>query len=238
MKTSFLSSSKAGIAFMTACLSLVILLASCSKKNDPVPEPVGDLQIRAINTVSGSASQDLLVNAQVKASAVAYGNASAYTTITSGVSNIGFYNTGTTTTMNAGGQVELPIGAKASAYLVKTGSGALVVGYYDDATAAPSTGKAKVRFFHLNNFLSLSSTTSTPISIAVDGSSTTLVPSLSYGGMSTYFEVDAGTKFNFGATGVVTGAAYDGGIVANKIYTIWVDGTSAANLSGHIVAHN
>lgn len=223
---------------MTACLSLVILFASCSKKNDPVEEPVGDLQIRAINTVNGSASQDLLVNSQVKASAVAYGNASAYSTITSGVSTVGFYDTGNNTTMNAGGSIELPIGVKASAYFVKTGSGSLVVGYYDDATTAPSTGKAKVRFFHLNNFLSLTSTTSTPISIAVNGSTATLVPSLSYGGMSTYFEVDAGTKFNFTATGVGGGSPYDGGIVANKIYTIWIDGTSSANLTGHIVEHN
>lgn len=238
MKTSFLLSRKAWVAFMIACSSFVIITASCSKNNDPTPEPVGELSIRAINTVSGSNSQDLIVNGEVKASAVAYGSASNYAIMLSGTSNIGFYDTGTTTTMNAGGQAALPIGAKVSIYYFKTGDGLASASLYDDATANPTTGKAKVRFLHMNNFLITSSTTSTPIAVAIDGSASSLVPSTGFGAMSTYFEVDPGTKFNFTATGVVAGPAFDGAIVANKIYTIWIDGTSATNLTGHIMLQN
>jgi hypothetical protein len=238
MKTSFLLSKKAWVAFVIACSSFMILLASCSKNSDPTPEPVGELDVRAVNTVSGSASQDLLVNNAVKVSAVSYGNASAYVKITSGSSNIGFYNTGTTTTMNAGGQANLPIGAKASIYYLKTGDGTFGAALYDDATTNPTTGKAKVRFLHMNNFLITSSTTSTPIAVAIDGTASPLIPSINFGVASNYFEVDPGAKFNFSATGVIAGAAFDGPIVANKIYTIWVDGASSTNLTGHLVLQN
>jgi len=233
MKTFSLLSAKSKIAFGIACLSLTIFAASC-KKSDPVEIPVGDLQLRAINAVSGSASQDLLINSAVKATAVSYGNASPYFIMTSGVSNVGFYDTGTNTTANTGGQVDFPIGAKASIFYIKLPAGDLSAILLNDVTAAPTTGKAKVRFLHLNNFLG----TTTAISVAVDGTATSLVPSATYGQPSNYFEVDPGAKFNFTGAGVVVGVAFDGSLVAGKVYTIWVDGTGATNLTGHIYAQN
>lgn|GEM_PF-587749 len=233
MKTSFLSSSKARMAFMVACLSV---FASCSKKYDPMPEPVGDLKILAVNTVSGSTSQDVLVNGVVKASAIAYGSASSYVTITSGVSTIGFYDTGTTTTMNAGGQTQqLPIGAQVSVYYFKLGDGSVTATLFNDATANPATGKAKVRFVHMNSFLSSASGT---ISVAVDGSTETLVPTIAFGGASNYFEVLPGAKFKFTPAGGAASAAFDGTLIAGKIYTIWIDGTSTSNLTGHVIVSN
>lgn len=225
-------------SFLLVCSSLVLLFASCSKKSDPVPDPVGELDVRAVNTVIGSTSQDLIVNGVVKVNGLAYGNASAYAKMTSGTSVLGFYNTGTTTPMNAGGQITLPIGVKVSVYLFKIGDGSLNATLFDDATANPTTGKAKVRFVHMNSFLLTSVSTSTPISIALDGSTGTLVPSIAFGNSSSYFEVDPGAKFNFAGTGIVAGAAFDGGIVANKIYTIWIDGSSATNLAGHVILQN
>lgn len=233
MKTFSLLSAKSKVAFGIACLSLTIFAASC-KKSDPVEIPVGDLQIRAINTVAGSNSQDLLVNTAVKATAVSYGNASPYVTITSGISTVGFYDTGTNTTANTGGQVDFPIGAKASIFYIKVPAGTLSAILLNDATTAATTGKAKVRFLHLNNFLGTTST----ISVAVDGTATSLVPSATYAEPSSYFEVDPGAKFNFTGAGVIAGAAFDGGLVAGKVYTIWIDGTAATNLNGHIFAHN
>ena len=232
MKPSFLLSLKAWVAFMIAC-SGILLLSSCGKNDDIEPEPVGDLQIRAVNTVSGSASQDLLVNNAVKNAAVAYGSASAYATITSGISTLGFYDTGTTTTMNAGGQANLPIGAKVSIYYFIDPKGAKSAILLDDATTAPATGKAKVRFMNLNS--SLNNT----LSVSIEGAAgSPLVPSVLYSEDSNYFQVDPGAKFNFTAAGVIAGPAFDGPIVADKIYTIWIDGTSATNLTGHLVLQN
>lgn len=236
MKTSFLSSSKARIAFMMACFGLIVAFASCGKKYDPVPEPVGDLDIRAVNAVNDPVGQDLLVNGAVKVSALGYAQASAYVKMTSGTSTIGFYNTGTTTTMNAGGTTGLPIGAKVSVYYFKTGKGSAAATLYDDATANPTTGKAKVRFVLLNSFLD--TTIPTPISVLTQGGSSPLISALEFVKASDYFEVDAGTKFIFTPATSTTGVTFDGGIVANKIYTIWIDGTSPTNLTGHIVAHN
>ena len=231
MKPSFLLSLKAWMAFVIAC-SGILLLASCGKNDDIEPEPVGDLQIRAVNTVSGSASQDLLVNNTVKVSALAYGDASAYVTMTSGVSTLGFYDTGNTTTMNAGGQANLPIGAKLSIYYYTGPTGGKFATLLVDATAAPATGKAKVRFMNLNSFLN------NTLSVGIEGAGTALIPSVLYSETSNYFQVDPGAKFNFTAAGVIAGPAFDGPIVADKIYTIWIDGTSATNLTGHLVLQN
>ncbi|WP_316817382.1 DUF4397 domain-containing protein [Pedobacter nyackensis] len=238
MKTSFLSSSKVRMTSVIACLGLIVAFASCSKKYDPVPEPVGDLEILAVNTVSGSADQDLLINGVAKITGVSYGEATAYVKVTSGNSTLGFYNTGTTATANAGLQSGLPIGAKAAMYYYKLGGGELRAGLIDNATTNPATGKAKVRFLHLNNFMVTGAETSIPIAISIDGGTGTLIPSLSFANLSVYQEVDPGSKFNFTATGVTAGAAFDGPILANKIYTIWIDGTSAANLTGHLVVQN
>jgi hypothetical protein len=238
MKPLFLLSSKVGKTLMVVCLSVIVLVASCGKKYDPVPEPVGDLNMMAVNTVAGSVNQDVLVNGTAKVSALAYGQASPYFIMTSGGSTIGFYDTGTTTTMNAGGQAALPIGARLSLYYFKDGNGKLQATLFEDATTNPATGKAKVRFIHMNNFLITSSSSSTPIAVAIDGSATALVPAITFANPSSYFEVDPGTKFNFTAANVVAGPAFDGAIVAGKIYTIWIDGTSATNLTGHIVLQN
>ncbi|WEK18357.1 MAG: DUF4397 domain-containing protein [Candidatus Pedobacter colombiensis] len=233
MKRLFLLSSKTRMAFMIACSS-IMLLASCGKKTEYEPEPVGELDIKAVNTVFGGPNQDFLVNGAVKVTGLAYGDASAYVKITSGVSTLGFYDSGNTTKMNAGGSIQLSIGNKVSVWYFKTQSGELAAIPYNDAVTIPTVGKAKVRFINFNNM----SSSSNSISVAVVGGSGTLVPAIAFTEGSAFFEVDPGAKFNFTGTGGVAGPAFDGALAANKIYTIWIDGTSATNLTGHIVANN
>ena len=218
---------------MLAFFSVLFLGTSCTKDNpDPEPEPVGELEIRAVNTLIGSVNQDVLVNGAVKISSLSYGNSSAYVKITSGISTIGFYDTGNNSTLNFGGQANLAIGEKFSLYYFLDPNGKKSALLLDDATTAPASGKAKVRFLNINSFLN------NTLSVSVAGSTSTLIPSVSYGADSNYFEVDAGSKFNFAAAGVVAGPAFDGPLLANKIYTIWIDGTSATNLNGHLVLQN
>lgn len=232
MKRSSLLSSKTRMAFMIACSS-IMLFASCSKKNDIQPDPVGELEFKVVNTVLGSAAQDVAFNAAVKVTALPYGVSSDYFKVISGVSTIGFYDTGTTAQANVGGQIQLPIGAKVSAFYYKVPDGTLSAVFYNDATVVPTAGKVKVRFINLNNILN------NTISVAVDGATggAALVPSIKFTENSAFFEVDPGAKFNFTATGITAGPAFDGGLLANKIYTIWVDGT-ASSLTGHVVANN
>lgn len=232
MKRPFLLSSRARMAFMIAC-SGIMLFASCSKKNEFQPEPVGELELKAVNTVVGSLSQDLAINGAVKVTALPYGSSSPYIKMVSGVSTIGFYDTGTTTQANVGGQIQLPIGAKISAFYYKTPESPLSAVFYTDATTTPTTGKAKVRFINMNNILN------NTISVALDGAAagTAFVPSVRFLENSVFQEVDPGAKFIFTATGISAGAAFDGALLANKVYTIWVDGT-LSTLTGHVIVNN
>lgn len=219
-------------SFLLMCASLVLLFASCSKKYDPVPDVIGEVQIRAVNTFIGSVSQDLLINNTPQLTALSYGNVSSYITASSAPMLIGFYDTRTTTTMNAGGQVSIPVNAKVSIYYLKTPEGVPGAILLNDATTAPASGKAKVRFFNLNNALNGN------ISVTIDGPNTTLVPAVKYSECSLFFEVDPGTKFNFVGNGVVPTPAFDGALAAGKVYTIWIDGPLATNLNGHLVVNN
>ena len=236
MKTSFLSLSKAGMALMVACLSV---FASCSKKYDPVPEPVGDVKIRSVNAVQGSAAQDFYINDTKKnTQVIAYGSASEYFTVTSGNNAFKFYDAGTTT-LKAESQVySLPIGINATAFYLQTPGGQFAVVPIGDDMTNPAAGKARVRFLYFNKF----HPTNSVISVSVIGQTTTLVGALSHlldpNAQAAYYNVDAGAKFKFTATGVTDAPDFDPGIVAGKIYTIWIDGTSATNLTGHVIVQN
>lgn len=236
MKTSFLSFSKAGMALMVAGLSV---FASCSKKYDPVPEPEGDIKVRGVNTVQGSASQDFYINDTKKGTQViAYGSASDYFTVSSGNNAFKFYDAGTTT-LRAESQVyNIPIGLNVTAFYLQTPGGQFGVFPVGDDITTPASGKARVRFLYFNKFM----TTTSVISVTTVGQSTPLVPALGHlldpNVQTAYYNVDAGTKFKFAATGVTDAPEFDPGIVAGKIYTIWVDGTSATNLTGHVIVQN
>lgn len=235
MKPSLLLSSKAWMAFVIA-FSGLLLLSSCRKNDDIRPEPVGPANIRYANAVQGSASQDLYVNDTKKnTQAVAYGEASAYMEITSGSNVFKFYDAGTTTLRATSQGYNVPIGLYATVFYYQASGGqhgAFAVG--DDMSAPPS-GKAKVRFLHLNSFLGLN----TSISVSVVGQTAVLIPALVYGNLNTgYFNVDPGTKFTFAATGVTNAPVVDAGIVASKNYTIWIDGTNSATLTGHVILQN
>ncbi|WP_316813285.1 DUF4397 domain-containing protein [Pedobacter heparinus] len=229
MKRKFLLSSKAWVAFVIAGASLTILLASC-KKNDPVPEPVGEARVKHVNAVEGSAAQELYVNnAKLTTSAVAYGSNSDYLVFTSGISTFASADAGATTA-NASAQGNVQIGSNLTAIYYINGDGTKVLAVLgDDMTTA--SGKAKVRFININSFLKAN------IAVALTGGSN-LIPSVGYETASNYIQVDAGTKFTLSAAGVITAPVVDGTLQAGKNYTIWIDGSSATELRGHVILQN
>lgn len=215
---------------MIACSS-IMLFASCSKKNDIQPEPVGEAKVRYINASYGALAQDFYINGVKKSiTPLAYGNTSEYFTILSGANSFNVNDAGTTTA-NASTQVQISIADKLSIFYYKNTDGNLTFAFLPDAASTPPAGKANVRFINFN------STLNGNMSITNATLATQLIPSLAYFGVSTFFSVDAGTKFTFSASGWNTSAAYDGALVAGKTYTIWIDGnTNPANkdLLGHI----
>lgn len=238
MKTSFFSSSKAWMALMVACLSTT-LLVSCSKKSDPQPEPVGDIKVRSVNAVNGSAAQDFYINDSKKnTQVIAYGSASEYFTVTSGNNTFKFYDAGTTTLKAQSQTYNIPIGLNVTAFYLQSPSGQFGVFPVGDDITTPAAGKARVRFIYFNSFLP----TNSVISVSIVGQATPLVGALNHlldaNVQLAYYNVDAGTKFKFAATGVTDAPELDPGIIAGKIYTIWVDGTSGTNLTGHVIVQN
>ncbi|MEQ7799805.1 DUF4397 domain-containing protein [Pedobacter sp. ASV1-7] len=234
MKPSFLLSSKAGKVFMVVCLSIIVLVASCGKKYDPVPEPVGDAKVRYVNTVLNSDPQDFYVNGAKKGiEAVAYGEVSDYLTITSGSNAFSFYNTGTTTVNTTTQAYNFPIGISGTVFYVQSQSGPKGAFAIGDDMSAPAAGKAKVRFINVNSFAG-----SNPISVSVVGETGVLIPSLMYIDLErlAYFSVEPAAKFKI--TMNSTTIEFDPGIVAGKNYTIWIDGSSATTLTAHAILQN
>jgi hypothetical protein len=226
-------------SFLLVCLSLVLLFAACSKKSDPIPEPVGEAKVRYVNAVQGSAAQDFYVNGNKKSTAaLAYGFASDYFTITSGSNNFKFTDAGSSTTNWQTAAYNFPISLNATVFYYQKMSGPIAdfpIG--DDMSSAP-VGKAKVRFININKFAG-----NNAISVSVVGQATVLIPSLlnvdasgSNSGVA-YFPVDAGAKFTFSQTGA-TDIVFDPGIVAGKNYTIWIDGSSVSSIAAHVILQN
>ncbi len=236
MKSSFILSRKAWMAFVIAC-SGILLLSSCRKNRDIEPEPVGEAKVRYVNTIQGSADQDLYVNGTKKSTdAVAYGSASAYITITSGPNSFKYYNTGTTTVSAESSSYNFPIGISATVFNYQNATGEYGVFAVGDDMSAPAAGKAKVRFIYINSFAG--TTVPGTVKVSVVGQTTVLIPALAWGDVTTaYVAVDPGAKFTFTTTGTAS-AELDGGIVAGKNYTVWIDGTSAASVTGHIILQN
>ncbi|MFA4869525.1 MAG: DUF4397 domain-containing protein [Pedobacter sp.] len=235
MKPSFLLSSKAGKVFMVVCLSVIVLVASCGKKYDPVPEPVGDAKIRFVNALHGSAAQDFYVNGTKKSTTpLAYGATSENLTITSGQNAFNLNDAGSTV-VNASIQGNVSIGDRFTFLYFKHPEGKLVLAPVPDVASNPVAGKANVRFINLNTTLN------SQLTVHTVGVVSPTIPSLGAQAISDFFPVDAGTKFSFSATGWLTATDYDGAIVAGKTYTIWIDGnTDPANkqLIGHIFEQN
>lgn len=224
---------------MVVCLSVIVLVASCGKKYDPVPEPVGEAKVRYVNTVQSSTAQDLYINGAKKSVVpVAYGEVSDYLTITSGSNAFSFYNTGTTTVNATTQPYNFPIGLSATIFYLQSPSGpelgAFAIG---DDMVAPVAGKAKVRFINLNRYAVDKSTSVSIVGLAGDW-----ISSLSYYNSSAaefkYFSVDPNTKFNISMTGATSIENFDPGIVAGKNYTIWIDGSSSTTLAAHAILQN
>lgn len=228
------------MAFVIASSGIMILLASCSKKNEPQPEPVGEAKVKYVNAVDGSLAQDFQVNGVKKNTApVAYGNASEYFVITSGSNVFKFFDAGTATLKAESQPYSIPIAINASVFYLQAPGGQFGVVAIGDNMVAPAAGKAKVRFININKFAAVSSS----ISVTIVGETTPLIPTLTHlldpnSLGSDYFSVDPGVKFKFAATGVTDAPELNAGIVAGKNYTIWIDGSSASNLTGHVILQN
>ena len=215
-------------------LALIVLFASCVKK-DP-PEPVGDIKVKFVNTVKSSNPQEMFIRGVKVQNSVplSYGQDSPYYTSTSGDNAFAFAEIGTIDgTGNAGISGKFEIGADLTVFYFKGLNrlgGNLAAGVKeDDNIVVP--GKARVRFVHLNNFLEnyINFT-------VVDGE--ILTTGIAFAYASTYFTVNPGAKIQANATGVTDPLIIDANLQAGKNYTIWIDGPSEKVLEKHVILQN
>lgn len=211
-------------------LSLIVVLSSCLKT--PKAPPVGEARLKYVHAAVGVPSQNFYIDGQkLGITSVVYGQASATSTVQSGGRNFVFVDE-ITNAATAGTSGALEIGGYYTIFLVKDlqqKAGALGIG---DNLTAPETGKAKVRFMHLNSFLDNS------VKIDISGGTTPLEPALGFGKSTNYFQVPPGTKFTATATGVTTSPEIDFGIEAGKIYTIWLSGNASTDIKAFYYSSN
>jgi len=215
------------LSFMT--LGLIVLLSSCIK--EPEPEPTGEAKVRVANAASASVPQDVYYNGKkMNIAPLAYGQFSAYQTITSGSSFFGFADNGSTIGNYEGG-AKIGIGEHFTAIYYNTVNNSTGVGFLLDDTTTPPAGKARVRFVHLNNLYPSS------FGVRIEGGAN-LVVAVQFASSSKYFDVDPGTKFEVLAAGLTpTAQAFDPNIQAGKTYTLWLDGT-ATTMQAHAIFQN
>ena len=104
----------------------------------------------------------------------------------------------------------------------------------EDDLTSPAAGKAKVRFFHLNSYMAAT----VPLKVTVKGT-TVVKDNLVFGEVTEYLQVDPGAKFSVTSTGITTPLSIDdANLIAGKVYTIWLGGTSSSILDSHVILTN
>jgi hypothetical protein len=209
------------------CLSAVALLSSCVKKN---VSPTGDAHVRFVNAIPNSFNQDFFINTDKVASGIAFPTQSSYVAYTAGINALSCANVGTgisNLTYNYG----TAIGDYATVFFFRSFSGELISGGLKDDMTPPPTGKARVRFVNVHNYLNNS------FKVTITGGAT-LFNDLIFSNASAYFDVAPGTTFTATAITVTNPVVIDFNPQAGKIYTVWINGTSATELNAYNFIQN
>jgi hypothetical protein len=231
---------KFSLLAITLFAGLSIALVGCDK-DDPQPEQSKVLVVHASPDAPGV---DLLVdNQKVNSAPLTFPNNTGYLTVNAGTRNVKVNVAGTSTTaINA----DLPL-TKDKSYTVFAIDrvAAIKAIAVEDNLAAPATGKAHIRFFHLSPGAPavtvgvLSGSTFTPVfsSRAFETQATATAN-------QAFTPVDAGTyTFDVRVAGTTTSVLTLPGInlQAGKIYTVFANGivgNTTTPLAAAIIANN
>lgn len=226
MKTYFNFKSPKTLSILASFILLSIAFVGCNKNDDT--EVTGTAYVRAVNSAEASAPQDFYVDdSKQNSTALAYTQASSYSTVNAGTHNTQFRTSGTTT-VNVSGGVFLNPGTYSTFYYCSDNTGVAV----QDDNTNPQSGKARVRF------INLSSAFNNSVDFGIT-SGNKIVTNLAYKVASAYNEVDAATSFQLYATGssIVT-LNIPTAIQAGKIYTIVISGATTTTITYTVYVQN
>ncbi|CAM4379917.1 protein of unknown function [Pedobacter westerhofensis] len=214
-----------------AVLAVSVFISSCSK-NDV--DDSGTASIKVVNASPTSTPQGFyLANKTIVQSGLAFGNEKDYVITNSGNNlELQFRNDGSATAY-ATGTFNVDRGKTYTVFLAGDGQSARVKLYEDDLTA-PASGQAKVRFVHLSD--------AAPASIDIrNAGGTNIVANLGRDNASSFVAMapgilslqvyGAGQTTNLGNFDITT-------LAAGKIYTVYVAGSTAGNISVQKITHN
>lgn len=208
-------------------------LLSCKKDSTEGVEVKGEAKIKVVNASQNADPVDFyLNNTKINLQPLAYTEDSDYIKVTSGTkSATATASTSATTAVQPLTVNLVPTFSYTSFYVEdKLGKGEVLV--FEDNLGATEVGKARVRFVNLSpNFTNA-------VNINLTGS-ILLVNALPFKGGSSYFAVDPSSELRVSVVGsggvkLIPGTDFEAG----KIYTIWLSGTSNANLTIHKITYN
>ncbi len=214
----------------TSLLLFATLITSCKK--DDVDE-VGSANVIVANASTGASAQTVQIAGKTIRTGLTFGQASEYIATNSGNNlQAEFKNEGTETVF-ASEEVDFTNGRNYTLILAGEGQNARVRAFEDDL-AAPASGQAKVRFVHLSD----------AVQENVDirrASGDNLVTNLEHDKASNWVSVSPGILslevFSAGQT-TALGNFDLSAFAPDKIYTVYVTGSNADNISVQQFRHN
>lgn len=207
-------------------------LVSCKK--DDIDE-TGSANVKVVNASRTSSPQGFyLADKTVVQGGLSFGNASdGYIVANSGNNlTLQFRNDGSSTAY-ASTNTNLDKGKYYTVFLAGDGQSARIKVFADDM-AAPSSGKAKVRFVHLSD--------AAPANVDIRTDATTnIAANLARDNASGYVEVNPGFSSLqvYPAGGTTSAGTFNlTAFASGKIYTVYVTGSTANDITVRQVSHN
>jgi len=214
-----------------AILAITTGLTSC--KNNDVDD-TGTVNLKVVNASPGAAPQGFyLANSTVVQGGLSFGKASDYIVTNSGNNlEVQFRNNGSASPY-ATGNFDFEKGRYFSIFLAGQGQTARIKVFKDDITA-PASGQVKVRFIHLSD--------AAPEQVDIRrGSGDNLVVNLKRDEASNYVTVAPGIlSLDVYATGQSNSLGkFDlTALLPDKIYTVFVTGSTTSDIKVHQVVYN
>lgn len=208
------------------------LFNSCEKDSPNVKNIVkGEAKIKLINASQKADSIDFYINdAKINTSALVFGESSDYIKIESGTQGTRV-NQDLSILATAAEFTYVPTLSYTSFFVEdKTGKGEILI--FEDNLGAVESGKVRIRF------INLSSNFTNAVNIMLPGGEL-LVHALPFKETSGYFLVQANTNLGVSIIGssafkLALGSEFEAG----KNYTVWLSGSSNANLSINKITYN
>lgn len=230
MKSAYLIARKHKFFFVLISALSLLFFNSCKKDNiDNGPVVKGEAKIKFINASQTSSSVDFYLDeTKINSSALAYGESSEYIKITSG-NKVAKVNQGA---VEVSADFNFMPTFSYTSFFVedKTEKGEVLT--FEDNLGAVEADKSRIRF------INLSPSFTNTVNITLPGGEL-IVNALRFKESSGYFIINAGTNIGVSITGtsvfkIAPGTEFEGG----KNYTIWLSGTTNANLSINKITYN